>query len=90
MPGLVPGIHVLAAFAAAKDVDGRDKPGHDETWSSPNSTRRSLVSPGDKCAVERAFTDLAAEFLIVAGTGCLQRLALASLEQFDLADAFHL
>jgi hypothetical protein len=32
MPGLVPGIHVLAAFVAAKGVDGRDKPGHDETW----------------------------------------------------------
>ena len=27
MPGLVPGIHVLAA---RKDVDGRDKPGHDD------------------------------------------------------------
>ena len=27
MPGLVPGIHVLAA--SRKDVDGRDKPGHD-------------------------------------------------------------
>jgi hypothetical protein len=26
MPGLVPGIHVLAP---KKDVDGRDKPGHD-------------------------------------------------------------
>jgi hypothetical protein len=29
MPGLVPGIHVLAA-RGKKDVDGRDKPGHDE------------------------------------------------------------
>ncbi len=30
MPGLVPGIHDLAA---CKDVDGRDKPGHDrEPW----------------------------------------------------------
>jgi hypothetical protein len=28
MPGLVPGIHVLF-FGAVKDVDGRDKPGHD-------------------------------------------------------------
>jgi hypothetical protein len=28
MPGLVPGIHVLAALEK-KDVDGRDKPGHD-------------------------------------------------------------
>jgi hypothetical protein len=31
MPGLVPGIHV---FSPAKDVDGRDKSGHDdEEWS---------------------------------------------------------
>jgi hypothetical protein len=28
MPGLVPGIHVL--LGCNKDVDGRDKPGHDE------------------------------------------------------------
>jgi|GraSoiStandDraft_29_1057270.scaffolds.fasta_scaffold1323938_2 hypothetical protein len=28
MPGLVPGIRVLL-FRARKDVDGRDKPGHD-------------------------------------------------------------
>jgi hypothetical protein len=27
MPGLVPGIHVLAINK--EDVDGRDKPGHD-------------------------------------------------------------
>ena len=27
MPGLVPGIH---DFTNEKDVDGRDKPGHDE------------------------------------------------------------
>jgi hypothetical protein len=30
MPGLVPGIHVLAA-GDKEDVDGRDKPGHDGT-----------------------------------------------------------
>ena len=28
MPGLVPGIHALAR--GTKNVDGRDKPGHDE------------------------------------------------------------
>ena len=28
MPGLVPGIHVF--HLSKKDVDGRDKPGHDE------------------------------------------------------------
>jgi hypothetical protein len=29
MPGLVPGIHVFLS-CRDKDVDGRDKPGHDE------------------------------------------------------------
>jgi hypothetical protein len=29
MPGLVPGIHVFAELKRRKDVDGRDKPGHD-------------------------------------------------------------
>jgi len=29
MPGLVPGIHVFVSLGD-KDVDGRDKPGHDE------------------------------------------------------------
>jgi hypothetical protein len=32
MPGPVPGIHVLKP-ASKKDVDGRDKPGHDESKS---------------------------------------------------------
>jgi hypothetical protein len=32
MPGLVPGIHVLAT---SEDVDGRDKPGHDGTSDIP-------------------------------------------------------
>ena len=34
MPGLVPGIHVFASPWSKKDVDGRDKPGHDELQSS--------------------------------------------------------
>jgi hypothetical protein len=29
MPGLDPGIHVFAS-TESEDVDGRDKPGHDE------------------------------------------------------------
>ena len=32
MPGLVPGIHVL--FNRNEDVDGRDKPGHDDGFGS--------------------------------------------------------
>jgi quinoprotein glucose dehydrogenase len=39
MPGLVPGIHVL--FDGRKDVDGRDKPGHDEQWGKRMSGLRS-------------------------------------------------
>jgi len=31
MPGLVPGIHVFGA-TVNKDMDGRDKPGHDELF----------------------------------------------------------
>jgi hypothetical protein len=33
MPGLVPGIHVLALLRKRQGVDGRDKPGHDG-WAS--------------------------------------------------------
>ena len=29
MPDLVPGIHVFTPYPGKKDVDGRDKPGHD-------------------------------------------------------------
>jgi len=29
MPGLVPGIHMLALLRKKQGVDGRDKPGHD-------------------------------------------------------------
>jgi len=34
MPGLVPAIHVLSSLKQ-KNVDGRDKPGHDEKGSAP-------------------------------------------------------
>jgi hypothetical protein len=33
MPGLVPGIHVFLA-CCARNVDGRDKPGHDDVEKS--------------------------------------------------------
>jgi hypothetical protein len=45
MPGLVPGIHVFGA-ACKKDVDGRDKPGHDEKLyrnAASNSSGRSAI-----------------------------------------------
>ena len=30
MPGFIPGIHVLLLFRLYKDVDGRNKSGHDD------------------------------------------------------------
>jgi hypothetical protein len=41
MPGLVPGIHVLASVKQ-KDVDGRDKPGHDEKRLPVQAASKSL------------------------------------------------
>ncbi len=38
MPGLVPGIHV--GLRAPHDVDGRDKPGHDEERDAPVHAQR--------------------------------------------------
>ena len=32
--GLVPRIHVLLCWRRAKDVDGRDKPGHEGTTTT--------------------------------------------------------
>jgi hypothetical protein len=35
MPGLVPGIHDFREPKVIKDVDGRDKPGHDDRFLAP-------------------------------------------------------
>jgi hypothetical protein len=38
----VPGIHVFLCWAAGRqDVEGRDKPGHDEVRGGDNSTKKS-------------------------------------------------
>jgi large subunit ribosomal protein L15 len=42
MPSLVPGIHVLAA---RKDVDGRDKPGHDDAESEDEPMKLNEIAP---------------------------------------------
>jgi hypothetical protein len=54
MPALVAGIHVLKTTILSKDVDGRDKPGHDD------NDRLSSQAPGltgfcgkKKCARSR-------------------------------------
>jgi hypothetical protein len=44
MPGLVPGIHVLAA-QQRKDVDGRDKPGHDVEDGYKSGLGAAMLGP---------------------------------------------
>jgi len=46
MPGLVPGIHVFSIDDASQDVDGRDKPGHDDflCCTSPKHGLASVAS----------------------------------------------
>ena len=48
MAGLVPAIHVLIAPPICKDVDARDKRGHDDGEGRPNPTvtRSKLRSDG--------------------------------------------
>ena len=45
MPGLVPGIHVYLPRKKKKDVDGRDKPGHDIAPSLRGSQRKRTPLP---------------------------------------------
>ena len=46
MPGLVPGIHAFIAICE-KDVDGRDKPGHDGGEYLLQNTQQSSAVVGD-------------------------------------------
>jgi hypothetical protein len=41
MPGFMPGIHVFMTHNS-KDVDGRDKPGHDELRGNAKESMRGL------------------------------------------------
>jgi len=49
MPGFMPGIHVFLSHS--QGVDGRDKPGHDE--SCRQSLNPSLTKPGASAATLR-------------------------------------
>jgi hypothetical protein len=42
MPGLVPGIHVFLQRHRKQDVDGRDKPGHDDQYRCARSAKAAL------------------------------------------------
>src|SRR6516164_1352816 len=58
MPGLGPGIHVfLSSCAGTKDVDGRDKPGHDESeaYALEQMSVRADLRGADHRAPARGF-----------------------------------
>ena len=50
MPALVAGIHVLNA-APSKDVDGRNKSGHDELSGQPQLFGRVIAARLSGCAI---------------------------------------
>jgi hypothetical protein len=85
MPGLVPGIHVLGELDK-KNVDGRDKPGHDEcgTRSRKVNSRRTATPPPPCCADGR----LEAKDLC-PGTAALEKIN-ASLRQVLSRLQYHL
>ncbi len=56
MPGLVPGIHVFLQRHRKQDVDGRDKPGHDDQYRCARSAKAALrdwqdTLAGRACAI---------------------------------------
>ena len=55
MPGLVPGIHVFAE--RKKDVDGRDKPGHDEIRTLTVSEHRAAMHLESSGSIEQQRLD---------------------------------
>jgi hypothetical protein len=61
MPGLVPGIHVFTE-PPQEDVDGRDKPGHDEKQhmvGSPSPSHQLIRELPDRLAIDRGPIPLA-------------------------------
>ena len=60
MPGLVPGIHVLAK--GKEDVDGRDEPGHDDV-----STLVRPIPSHDPALFFRLFDEFLAHHYVAAG-----------------------
>jgi acetyl-CoA synthetase len=69
MPGLVPGIHVFKTGEKRKDMDGRDKPGHDEGWN-----RAMLTQTNDYDQLCRDFRwEIPARFNLA--TACCDRHA---------------
>src|SRR5882757_2174677 len=57
MPGLVPGIHVLPCLRHIQDVDGRDRPGHDEKWICEEKSRGAINARYGSFSSPRAAPD---------------------------------
>jgi hypothetical protein len=79
MPGLVPGIHVLC-LALNEDVDGRDKPGHDDVGVEREPDKNSLVVFVDRIfttSAQAPFTNAFDAIAATTGIACLCRVGYA-------------
>jgi hypothetical protein len=72
MRGPVPGIHVFTVFAKKQDVDGRDRPGHDDF----GSVAAAFATQCDR-ARQNATTCSSAVFIGEAGNSASASTAIA-------------
>jgi 2-deoxy-D-gluconate 3-dehydrogenase len=90
MPGLVPGIHVFLPLEL-KDVDGRDKPGHDEGRTSPMASalfdlsgKVAIVTGGNGgigLGMARGLADASADIAVVGRNQAKSTAAVADLRE---------
>src|SRR5215813_984543 len=85
MPGLVPGIHVLLS-RWSKNVDGRDKPGHDARRQRCDDSRSALPSHRAAPMLQRR-PDAARQAKLVNGSGAAERLEAVQLDSAPLEAA---
>src|SRR5262245_52948359 len=88
MPGLVPGIHALLS-RWSKNVDGRDKPGHDARHQRcEDSAARSALPSHRAAPMLQRRPDAARQAKLVDGGGAAERLKTVQLDAAPLEAAF--
>jgi hypothetical protein len=74
-PALVPGIHAFQIFGVVKDVDGLDKPGHDDFSLILRWARRARLEGWSKSSMVR---DALALLALLTMRFCLQRSSITA------------
>jgi signal peptidase II len=86
MAGRVPAIHVLLCRTKKKDVDARDRPGHDELWFMPMTPR---LRSGLIVAVAVLLLDQATKLWLLFVFDIARRGAVRVTPFFDLVLAWN-